>query len=31
MTEKLQDFAIRIIGTGILLYIVFKLYLAFAP
>ena len=31
MTKKLQDFAIRIIGTGILLYIVFKLYLAFAP
>ena len=31
VNKKLQDFVIRIIGTGILLYIVFRLYLAFAP
>ena len=31
MTERHKALAIRIIGTGILIYIVFKVYLMYAP
>ena len=31
MTERNVDLIIRIVGTGLLLYVVFKIYLIYAP
>ena len=31
MTERNVDLIIRIVGTGFLLYVVFKIYLIYAP